>query len=164
MQSAPTLYYIILVLAVLMSGCLFLHNVRKNGLSVPPAAGMFALGLVLAWFFAKGVYVCPNYSALKAHGIGKWFLLIPEQFSFVGGAIGFCLAPVLFRAKKRREIPAYLDQLALPGCLLAALVPGGLLLMEIGHTQGKAVQELFPGAKIIKDICGLDRVVWVERI
>ena len=44
------------------------------------------------------------------------------------------------------------------------LVPGGLLLMEIGHTQGKAVQELFPGAKIIKDICGLDRVVWVERI
>ena len=44
------------------------------------------------------------------------------------------------------------------------LVPGGLLLMEIGHTQGKAVQELFPGAKIIKDIRGLDRVVWVERI
>ena len=122
MQSAPTLYYIILALAVLMSGCLFLHNVRKNGLSVPPAAGMFALGLVLAWFFAKGVYVCPNYSALKAHGIGKWFLLIPEQFSFVGGAIGFCLAPVLFRAKKRREIPAYLDQLAFPAGLLAALM------------------------------------------
>ena len=43
------------------------------------------------------------------------------------------------------------------------LVPGGLLLMEIGHTQGKAVQELFPGAKIMKDICGLDRVAWVER-
>ena len=122
MQSAPTLYYIILALAVLMSGCLFLHNVRKTGLSVPPAAGMFALGLVLAWFFAKGVYVCPNYSALKAHGIGKWFLLIPEQFSFVGGAIGFCLAPVLFRAKKRREIPAYLDQLAFPAGLLAALM------------------------------------------
>ena len=122
MMWAVYISYFILALAVLMSGCLFLHNVRKNGLSVPPAAGMFALGLVLAWFFAKGVYVCPNYSALKAHGIGKWFLLIPEQFSFVGGAIGFCLAPVLFRAKKRREIPAYLDQLAFPAGLLAALM------------------------------------------
>ena len=40
---------------------------------------------------------------------------------------------------------------------------GGLLLMEIGAAQGAAVQKLFPGARIIKDICGLDRVVWVER-
>lgn len=44
------------------------------------------------------------------------------------------------------------------------VVPGGLLLMEIGYTQGAAVQALFPGGKIIKDICGLDRVAWVERI
>ena len=42
--------------------------------------------------------------------------------------------------------------------------PGGLLLMEIGYAQGAAVQELFPGAKILKDICGLDRVACVERI
>ena len=41
--------------------------------------------------------------------------------------------------------------------------PGGLLLMEIGCTQGAAVQKLFPGAKILKDLCGLDRVVWVAR-
>ena len=39
-------------------------------------------GLVLAYFFAKGVYVALNYSALKANGAGKWFLLVPEQFSF----------------------------------------------------------------------------------
>ena len=42
--------------------------------------------------------------------------------------------------------------------------PGGLLLLEIGCTQGEAVQQLFPGARIEKDICGLDRVVCVERI
>ena len=39
-----------------------------------------------------------------------------------------------------------------------------LLLLEIGHTQGAAVRGLFPGARILKDICGLDRVAWVERI
>lgn len=43
------------------------------------------------------------------------------------------------------------------------VAPGGLLLLEIGHAQGAAVQGLFPGAKILKDICGLDRVAWVER-
>ncbi len=44
------------------------------------------------------------------------------------------------------------------------VAPGGLLLLEIGHTQGAAVRGLFPGARILKDICGLDRVAWVERI
>ena len=42
--------------------------------------------------------------------------------------------------------------------------PGGLLLMEIGCTQGPAVGGLFLGAKLLKDIGGLDRVVWVERV
>lgn len=42
--------------------------------------------------------------------------------------------------------------------------PGGLLLMEIGCTQGAAVRGLFPGARILQDIRGLDRVAWVERV
>ena len=46
----------------------------------------------------------------------------------------------------------------------AHVSPGGLLLMEIGYAQGEAVRGLFPGAKILKDIRGLDRVAWVERI
>ena len=46
----------------------------------------------------------------------------------------------------------------------AHVSPGGLLLMEIGYAQGEAVRELFPGARIMKDIRGLDRVAWVERI
>ena len=44
------------------------------------------------------------------------------------------------------------------------VVPGGLLLMEIGAGQGEAVKGLFPNAKILKDVRGLDRVAWVERI
>ena len=43
------------------------------------------------------------------------------------------------------------------------LAVGGLLLMEIGASQGQAVRELFSGAKIGKDICGHDRVAWVEK-
>ena len=122
MLSATTLYSAILALGILVSGSLFLLSVRRHGLSVRLAAGIFAAGLVLAYFFAKGVYVALNWSALKAHGAGKWFMLVPEQFSFVGGAIGFCLAPLLICIKKRRELPAYLDRLAFPAGLLAAVM------------------------------------------
>lgn len=48
------------------------------------------------------------------------------------------------------------------------LLPGGTVLVEIGMTQAAAVQALFaqylPGAQIgvIRDLQGLDRVVWVQ--
>ena len=51
----------------------------------------------------------------------------------------------------------------LAGSWEAHAAPGGLLLMEIGWTQGEAVKGLFPNAKIVKDVRGLDRVAWVER-
>ena len=54
----------------------------------------------------------------------------------------------------RRLAAAWVDHVA----------PGGLLLLEIGHTQAQTVRELFPGARIMKDICGLDLVASVERI
>lgn len=43
----------------------------------------------------------------------------------------------------------------------------GVLLMEIGFDQAESVNKLFAGCgnvRIIKDICGLDRVVAVDRI
>ena len=46
----------------------------------------------------------------------------------------------------------------------AHVTSGGRLLMEIGCTQGAAVQGLFPGATILKDIRGLDRVACVEKV
>ena len=52
----------------------------------------------------------------------------------------------------------------LAGAWEAHVAPGGLLLMEIGCTQGEAIRGLFPGARILQDIRGLDRVACVERI
>ena len=46
----------------------------------------------------------------------------------------------------------------------AHVLPGGLLLMEIGAEEGQAVKGLFPSATVLQDIRGLDRVVCVERI
>lgn len=45
----------------------------------------------------------------------------------------------------------------------AHLSPGGTLLMEVGAGQAEDVAEMFPKAEIIKDICGIKRVVAVRR-
>lgn len=45
----------------------------------------------------------------------------------------------------------------------AHLNPGGALLMEVGAGQAEDVAEMFPNAEIIKDICGIKRVVAVRR-
>ena len=45
----------------------------------------------------------------------------------------------------------------------AHLNPGGTLLMEVGAGQAEDVAEMFPKAEIIKDICGIERVVAVRR-
>ena len=45
----------------------------------------------------------------------------------------------------------------------AHLSPGGALLMEVGAGQAADVAAMFPKAEIIKDICGIERVVAVRR-
>ena len=45
----------------------------------------------------------------------------------------------------------------------AHLNPGGALLMEVGAGQAADVAAMFPKAEIIKDICGIERVVAVRR-
>lgn len=44
----------------------------------------------------------------------------------------------------------------------AHLNPGGALLMEVGAGQAADVAAMFPKAEIIKDICGIERVVAVR--
>ncbi|MBQ4089842.1 MAG: peptide chain release factor N(5)-glutamine methyltransferase [Clostridia bacterium] len=39
---------------------------------------------------------------------------------------------------------------------------GGRIYMEIGYDQAEAVCALFEGASVIKDLNGLDRIVWTE--
>lgn len=45
----------------------------------------------------------------------------------------------------------------------AHLNPGGALLMEVGAGQAEDVAAMFQKAEIIKDICGIERVVAVRR-
>lgn len=42
------------------------------------------------------------------------------------------------------------------------LNPGGRIYMEIGYDQGDEVSAMFENARVIRDLNGLDRVVWTE--
>ena len=122
MESDITLYRIIAAAGILLSGVLFVYLSRRRGFSAGRAAAGFLAGLLLALLFAKGVYVCFYYASLEQYGFGKWFRIIPQEFSFIAGAAGFCLGPVLLNLRKKQEIPGVLDCLAAPGCLLAAFL------------------------------------------
>lgn len=42
------------------------------------------------------------------------------------------------------------------------LAPGGMLIMEIGASQARDISRIFKGVRIIKDLCGNDRVACVK--
>ena len=122
MESDITLYWITAAAGILLSGVLFVCLARSRGFSALRVAAGFLAGLLLALLFAKGVYVCFYYASLGQYGFGKWFRAVPKEFSFAAGAAGFCLGPALLSLRRRQEIPALLDCLAAPGCLLAAFL------------------------------------------
>ena len=133
MDSNGTLYWIIAAAGILLSGVLFVCLARRRGFPVGRAAAGFLAGLGLALLFAKGVYVCFYYASLDQYGFAKWFRAVPKEFSFVAGAAGFCLGPVLLFFKNRHRFPALLDCLAAPGCLLAACLRfGEIFLGQLG--------------------------------
>lgn len=43
------------------------------------------------------------------------------------------------------------------------LRPGGQIILEIGYQQGESVSALFPGSKVIRDLDGNDRVVYLAH-
>ena len=116
-MSPMTTYWIILAAGILLSAGLFIFFARLSGYSILRAGLGFLAGFPLAWILSKAVYVVIN-SHLPQIGCA-WFSLKPEEFSFVAGCAGFCLGPMLLFIDCRKEIPGVLDQLALPGCLLA---------------------------------------------
>lgn len=122
MASGSALYWILVSAGILLSGVLFVCLSRRRGVPAGLSAGGFVLGLALALFFAKALYVCFYYPALEQYGAAKWIRFVPREFSFVAGGIGFCLGPVLAGLGKRKAVPALLDCLAAPGCLLAAFL------------------------------------------
>ena len=133
-MNTDLIYWIILSAGILLSAGLFVISARRSDLPAGRAAGGFAAGLVLACLFAKGLYVLLNLTALLEYGLlEKWFRTDPREFSFVAGGIGFCLGPVLVSLKNRESIPRMMDQLAIPGCVLAAAVRfGEIFFGELG--------------------------------
>lgn len=132
MASGMTLYWILVSAGILLSGILFVCLSRRRGFSAALSAGGWILGLALALFCAKAVYVCFYFPALSQYGAAKWIRFLPREFSFTAGGIGLCLGPVLLGLKQRKTLPALLDCLAVPGCLLAAFLR--FAEIELGQT------------------------------
>ena len=126
-------YGIVLLCGILLSACLYLFSVRRIGLSLLRAAAGFLAGLLLAFVFAKALYVFLNYTSLKEYGLRKWIRLAPEEFSFVAGGIGFCLGTLCVWFGNPKALSAAADRLASPGCLLAACLRfGEIWLGQLG--------------------------------
>ena len=113
-------YLIALAAGVLLSGGLFAAARRRGGVPVRRAAAEYLAGILAALILAKAFY-----AALNGYGPAKWFRTDPREFSFIAGAAGFCLGPALVSLRRREKIPALLDDLAAPGCLLAAFIRFG---------------------------------------
>lgn len=136
MCSANPAYPILLLCGILLSAVLYLLSSRRGGLSLPRAAAGFLSGLLLAFLFAKALYVLLNGVSLSDRGPEKWFRLVPEEFSFVAGAVGFCLGALAVHAGNPENLSKAADRLVFPGCLLAACLRfGEIYLGQLGLTE-----------------------------
>ena len=106
----------------LLSVCLLVFRAGRRGFSPPRALAGSLLGLLLSLLLAKSVWLLFFAASLGAEDAGKWFRAVPGEFSFTAGCIGFCLGPALAWLRRRDRLPALMDLLAFPGCLLAAFV------------------------------------------
>ncbi len=120
MDSAMIEYWVVLAAGVCMSAVLFIFSARRAGYSPVRTGTCFLSGLAMALFMAKALYVVLHFPSLTEYGVGKWIRFVPEEFSFVAGCIGFCVGTALVFLSCRKDLPGLMDQLAVPGCLLAA--------------------------------------------
>ena len=113
-------YWVLLAAGVCMSAVLFIFRTRRAGYSPVLTGTGFLAGFAMSVFLSKALYVALHFPSLTEYGAGKWVRFIPEEFSFVAGCIGFCLGAALVFHRRRKDWPGLMDQLAVPGCLLAA--------------------------------------------
>ena len=134
-------YWITLAAGLILAGLLFVFRLREAGEDRKRAAcfapAAMAAGAVIAWLLAKAVFLLLNgWDLLSGEGIGAFFRLSPDEFSFVGGAVGMCLgiAAVAKTAEKRQWIrnrtAAVMDAFAVPGCLLIIFLRMAELFLE----------------------------------
>ena len=117
-----TSYFITLAAFLALSFSLFATNLRRKGL--PASLGLTSLffSIPFGYLCAKLIFLLIRFRAtVQVYGLLPSFVrVLPEEFSYVGGAIGVTLA-VVFCAKLRKvKIAPVLDAFAPVGCLLVA--------------------------------------------
>ena len=118
-------HWLILAAGALVSGWLFAAARRRSGKTFLRAAAEYLAAILPALLLAKVFHAVLNLIATGEQGAEVWFSTAPRGFSFAAGCAGFCLGPALLSLRRRQEIPALLDDLAAPGCLLAAFARFG---------------------------------------
>ena len=113
-------YGITMAAGLLLSAVLYILRARHKGLPAFRSMAGFAAGILLAYACAKLVYLAFFHSSLTGQGLNMLVRLIPGEFSFVSGCIGFCLGIILPYLRRKDRIPTVLDAWAVPGCLMAA--------------------------------------------
>jgi len=150
-------------------------------------AGSGAIGISLAKMFPGSSVTLSDISEgasdvqrINAQGITNVEILTGDMFETVPGRrfdIITCNPPYI-RSSVMETLQDEVKQepaLALDGGadglefyrLLAAeykkfLTPGGRIYMEIGYDQGADVGSMFENSRLIRDLNGLDRVIWTE--
>ena len=117
-MTRETSWWITFSAGALISGGLFVLSTRRGGFSIRRAAVCFLCGILAALLAARlfhGAW----------YGAGEWFGMNPRSFSFAAGCAGFCLGAILPWLRQRRDIPALMDCLAVPGCVLIAFARFG---------------------------------------
>ena len=120
-MTANVSYFIIMAAGLILS--FSLYSVRLRRRKLPAGLGWTTLffSLPLGYFFAKLIFLIVRFKATVAvHGLAAFIRVLPEEFSFVGGALGVVLAVVMCAKLRRLSVPQALDAFAPAGCLLAA--------------------------------------------
>lgn len=119
-------WWITFAAGVLLSGRLVAALARRDGFPVRRTLACFLCGAAVSLLSARLFH-------MAWFGAGGRSPLDPRSFSFAAGCAGFCLGAALPSFRRRAELPALMDCLAVPGCLLIAFARfGEIFLGQLG--------------------------------
>lgn len=110
-------YLLILVVGILLAAWGYHLNLGRLERALPRRALAWLtllLGSVLAFVLSKLVYVAFRQEVFSLHGAAGLIRMNPEEFSFVGGCLGFVLGGILAARILRVRVFVALDRMAAP--------------------------------------------------